>query len=253
MKIKGNPKKKYSILSILFFYTAISFAQYTPATIYQPLHSNPGNYYPHAHDSATTVMPKLIKTNFLFYGFLSSLNQHVSIEYDKQMNDDVTFLAQVGIINSGLSQQSNNNDPYATTTTVQGGYFEGGAKLFFNPDYTRVGRRGYYTVEGLYLKPEFVLSIFNSISTGYASYYVVPPQTVTNNYSYTGFALLISLGGQWMIVHNLCVDLYAGAGVCFSNANSSNEPFNYNNYSYLAAGGNIPLALTAGANIGLPF
>ena len=164
------------------------------------------------------------------------------------------FVGQVGVINSGLSQQSTNAEVTGSTTTVAGGYFEGGVKLFFNPDYTRDGRHGYYSIEGLYLKPQFVVSVFNTtVTSNTYSYYTYPPPTTTTQYSYTGAAVIISFGGQWMIAHTLCLDAYAGAGVSFSNANSANEPYNYNNYSYLATGGNVPLAVTAGVNIGLPF
>jgi hypothetical protein len=198
-------------------------------------------------------MPKLIKENFLFYGFLSSLNQHISFEFAHQITDEVILCGQVGIINSGLSQESSNTDPYATVTTVSGGYLEGGAKLFFNPDYTRDGRHGYYVVEGLYLKPQFAVSIFSSNSITEPSPYAYPPQTVTNNYSYTGASVIICLGGQWMIAHAICIDAYAGAGVSFSNANSSNLPFTDNYFSYLVTSGNVPLSFSAGINIGLPF
>jgi hypothetical protein len=141
-----------------------SYSQYGHPS---PQYGGHSNYYPHQHDSDITVMPKLIKTNFLYYGFLSTLNQHISIEYDKQMSDDIMILAQVGIISSGVSQVTDN-------TTAGGAYVEGGMKLFFNPDYTKQGRHGYYTVEGIYLKPEIALSVFTTTNIRFLSLCVSP-------------------------------------------------------------------------------
>lgn len=251
MKKLGSLKIICLVIAWVFLYRITAFAQYTPATIYQ--HNN-SNYYPHEHDSATTVMPKLIKSNFLYFGFLSMLNQHISFEYAKQMNDDIMLCGQVGIINSGLSQTSENLQDYGSITTVSGGYFEGGVKLFLNPDYTKDGRHGYYTVEGLYLKPQFVVSVFTTtITTQEYSPYAYPPPTTTTQYSYTGGSVILNLGGQWMIARTISIDAYVGAGVSFSNANSSNLPFTDNYFSYLVAGQNFPLAVTGGVNIGLPF
>ncbi len=236
--------------AIILLSATNSFCQYTPATIYEHPHTN---YYPHDHDSAVTVRPSLIKQNFLYFGFLSPINQHISFEFAHQMSDDIILCGQLGIINSGFSQNSNNtNNIYAPTNTTSGAYVEAGVKLFFNPDYTRDGRHGYYTVEGFYLKPLLCLSFFSTTSTTYQSYYVVPPPVVTNNYSYSGAALTICLGGQWMIAHVLSIDLYAGAGVGFSNENSNNLPFTDNYFGFLMSTG-VPLTLTGGVNIGLPF
>jgi hypothetical protein len=242
---------KLMALSIGLLSAACSFAQYNQ-TSYGG-HS-PSSYYPHDHDSAVTVMPKLIKTNFIYFGILSPTNQHISAEYDRQMNDDVMLSFQLGLINSGFSQQTNNTEEDdEPTTTVSGGYFEGGVKLFINPDYTRHGRNGYYTVEGLYIKPQIAVSIFSNTTTTTSSNYVYPAQTTTTQYSYTGGALLLNIGGQYIVAHSLAIDLYAGVGVSFSNANSSNNPFTDNYFSYLTTGSNVPLAFTGGINIGLPF
>jgi hypothetical protein len=108
-------------------------------------------------------------------------------------------------------------------------------------------------VEGLYLKPQFIVSIFNTTSTEYQSSYVYPPPVVKNQYSYTGAAIIVNVGGQWIIAHTIAIDLYAGVGVGFSNADASNQPFTDNYFSYLTAGQNFPLAVTGGINIGLPF
>ena len=245
---------KTVFLCCFVLYAQRSFSQYD-RTSYQQYGGHSSNYYPHEHDSAITVMPKLIKTNFLYYGFLSSLNQHISFEFDKQISDELILCGQVGIINSGFSQTATANTTPAEepTTTTSGGYFEGGVKLFFNPDYTRDGKHGYYVVEGLYLKPQFIISIFSTTSTQYQSAYVYPPPTVTNQYSYTGVAIMVNLGGQWIIAHTIAIDLYVGAGVGFSSANTSSAPFTDNYFSYLTAGQNFPLAIAGGINIGLPF
>jgi hypothetical protein len=246
--------RKLIAFSLLFLCATYSFSQYNQ-TPYPQYGGHSSNYYPHEHDSAITVMPKLIRPNFIYYGFLSSLNQHISFEYDRQVSDELMLCGQVGIINSGFSQTPTTNTsgiPIGVTNTVGGGYFEGSVKLFFNPDYTRDGKHGYYVVEGLYFKPQFVVSVFNTTSTTYQSSYVYPGPTVTNQYSYTGAAIMVNIGGQWIIAHAIAIDLYAGAGISFSNSDAS-EPFTSNYFSYLTAGQNFPLAVAAGVNIGLPF
>jgi len=250
-----NPFGKLIAVTLMLGYAVNSYSQYTPATIYQQHPSS--NYYPHDHDSATTVMPKLIKSNFLYYGFLSSLNQHISFEFAHQMSDDVMLAAEVGIINLGFSQQSTNTAKEPGDSVVNGtsgGYFEGSVKLFMNPDYTRVGRHGYYSVEGLYIKPEFAVSIFTTTVTAISySPYVYPPPTSDHTYSYTGGAIILNFGGQWIIAHCIAIDAYCGVGINFSNAYSANNPFTDNYFSYLTTSGNVPLAFTGGINIGLPF
>jgi len=202
---------KLIALSLGLLYATSSFSQYNQP-VYPQYSGHASSYYPHEHDSAITVMPKLIKTNFIYFGILSAVNQHISAEYDRQMNDDVMLCGQIGIINSGFSEQSNNTDIYAATTTVSGGYLEAGVKLFFNPDYTRDGSHGYYAVEGIYIKPQIAISIFSNTTTTISSYYSYPSQTTTTQYSYTGAALLLNIGGQWIIAHSLAIDLYAGGG-----------------------------------------
>ncbi len=238
--------EKIIVVVFTLFYSTISFSQNFGNSYQEYGGHHHSNYFPHEHDSAVTVKPKLIKNNFLYYGFLSSLNQHISIEYDRQMSDDIMLCGQIGVINSGLSQST-------SSTTIGGGYFEGSVKLFFNPDYTRDGRHGFYAVEGLYIKPQLAVSIFSTTSTSYYSPYVYPPSYSTNQNTYSGAAILLSIGGQWLIAHTLALDLYAGVGCSFSNAYSANLPNNYNYYDYLSAGSNFPLAFTGGINIGLPF
>lgn len=246
MKIKQVSPLKLVAAALMLFYSLKSFSQ-NDHFVYPQYGDRPtANYFPRAHDSATTVMPKLTKKNFIYYGFLSSLNQHVSFEYDRQMSDEVMLCGQIGIINSGVSQVTSG-------ATATGGYFEAGVKLFFNPDYTKSGPNKYYVVEGLYLKPQVVLTIFNTVSTSYPTYYVYPPATVTNDYSYTGGAITVCLGGQWIIARTIVIDLYGGVGVSFSNAYSANNPIIYNYYNYLSTGENIPIAFTGGINIGLPL
>lgn len=202
----------------------------------------------------TTPKPALIKQNMLSFGFFSPLNQHISFEYDRLMTDNMMLSVGAGIISPSLTQGNNNNtDPYAETTTLQGGgYGEVGVKLFLNPDYNWVGKRGYCVMQGMYIKPQLIVSMFSNSNTVYESPYIYPPAPTTIQNSYTGFAMFINLGGQWIIARTIVIDIYGGIGCNYTNGNPTAPAIN-NYYSYLTFSSNFPLAVAGGVNIGIPF
>lgn len=194
--------------------------------------------------------PALIKQNMISYGFFSPLNDHISVEYDRIVSDNIMITCQAGIITSGMNQPTEATG----NTTVSGGYGEIGAKLFLQQDYASYGRRGYYVPEGLYFKPQLTITAFtNTTTTTNYSYYAYPAPSTTNQNAYTGVALSINLGGQWVIAKCIVIDAYCGLGCCFTGVSSSNEPVIDNYYSYLSAGPSFPVAVEGGINIGVPF
>lgn len=200
----------------------------------------------------TMGKPALIKENMISYGFFSPLNEHISVEYDRLVNDNIMVTGQVGIITSGMNQP-NGTSSNTNNTSVSGGYGEIGAKLFLQQEYASYGRRGYYVLQGLYFKPQLTITAFTNTTTNNSSYYVYPPTTTTTQNAYTGVSLLISVGGQWVIAKCIVMDAYGGFGCCFTGVSNSNEPVIYNYYSYLSGGPSFPIAIAGGINIGVPF
>lgn len=188
------------------------------------------------------------------YGFFSPLNQHISLEFDRLVTDNMMIAIQGGIITPGLTQSNENANSLSNGNNLQGGgYVEAGIKLFFNPDYNWDGKRGYCVMQGMYIKPQLILSMFTNTATNiYDSYYIYPPPSVTTQYSYTGFAMFINLGGQWIIARTIVIDIYGGVGCNYTNGNPTAPAIN-NYYSYLTFSSDFPLAVQGGINIGVPF
>ena len=164
------------------------------------------------------------------------MNQHISFGYDQLLGTDVVLSAQIGIIGPSVTSNSyGNGNPYTTS----GMFIEVGPKLFFSPDFVSVGTLRYNSMQGGYFKPEVIFSAFstNQYSMG-----------GTNQYS--GLAVMLNFGKQWILAHSVSLDMYVGIGYGINaNGNGTNEII-YNYYSYEVVG---PLAFSAGLNLGLPF
>jgi len=194
------------------------------------------------------VTTKKVKKSIISFGFFSPLNQHISFGYDQLLGTDIILSSQIGIIGPGVTQTSNPS---------KGGFLEIGPKLFFSPTWTMDGMRRVNAMQGGYFKPEIVVSAFSQSNT-YYSYY--PPTPTTASTTYTGIALILNLGHQWILANSFALDMYFGIGYNISAYNSSGTRSNFNNednggnyYSYETVGTGFPLAFSAGVNLGVPF
>jgi len=77
----------------------------------------------------------------------------------------------------------------------------------------------------------------------------------TVSHTFTGVALLLNFGKQWIFSKTFSLDIYIGAGYALAPSNSGNSLY-YDNYtgnyfSYITTGPDFPLALSGGMNIGI--
>jgi hypothetical protein len=189
-------------------------------------------------------VPKFLEKNVLNLGFFSPLNHHISLEYNRLFNNKFMFVLQGAIINSNIAPTSTS----ISSNFLEGGYGEVGVKIFFNYEYTQVGKHDYYQIQGIYFKPQAVLSIFQTTSTTAG---LIPGQTITDQYMSYGAALVACIGGDYILAHCLVLGGYVGVGCSFINSGVNNSVSNY--YSYLIANPSFPLVISGGATIGFPF
>jgi len=194
-----------------------------------------------------TATTKKVKKSIVSFGFFSPLNQHISFGYDQLLGTDIILSSQIGIIGPGVTQ---------TTNPSKGGFLEIGPKLFFSPTWTMDGMRRMNAMQGGYFKPEIVVSAFSQ--SNIYIYYPQPP--TTSSTTYTGIAIILNLGHQWIFANSFALDMYFGIGYNISAYNSSGTGNNFNNeanggnyYSYETGGSSFPLAFAAGLNLGVPF
>ena len=190
-----------------------------------------------------------IKKTIISFGFFSPLNHHISIGYDQLLGTDIILTGQLGLIGPGLTTE---------TTPSTGAFLEIGTKLFFSPTWVMDGMRRMNAMQGGYFKPQFVVSAFSQ--NLYYSPYSGGPATTPRGY--TGLALILNLGHQWIFSNSFSLDMYLGIGYNLSSLGSGNLNYPYNSfsepqggnyYSYISDGLDMPLVFTGGVNLGVPF
>lgn len=206
-------------------------------------------HYANLDPNNKNTTAKKVKKSIVSFGFFSPLNQHISFGYDQLLGTDIVLSSQIGIIGPGVTQ---------TSTPSKGGFLEIGPKLFFSPTWVMDGMRRMNAMQGGYFKPEIVVSAF---SQSYTSYFYYPPTPSTSSTTYTGVAVILNLGHQWVFANSFALDMYFGIGYNISAYSSSGSKGNFlnneanggNYYSYETGGSGFPLAFAAGLNLGVPF
>ncbi len=248
MKTYFNKIKSFVVVAAFLMSAMQSFSQAretvpTPAPM--PI-SGPMDY---GKDASNQKLHKHI----ISFGFFSLLNQHISFGYDQLLGNDMVLTTQLGII--GPSANAGN---YTANGSPAGAFIEGGVKLFFAPDFVTVGTTRYNSMQGYYFKPQISISSFNLTQTTNTPYYNYPPYTTTPSTTitnYTGIALMLSLGKQWILAHSVSLDVYAGIGYTIGGSSGNNDaPSNYYSFESTGAGsGGAGIAVSAGLNLGVPF
>lgn len=216
-----------------------AYAQ-TPESMFMP---PPGQLPAEPTDYSKMVQAQKVKKHILSFGFFSAANRHLSLGYDKLFGTDMVFTCQLGIIGPGV----NTND-VINAENPTGAFAEAGVKFFFSPDYVTQGTTRYNSMQGTYFKPEVVVSGYQIFVPNYSSAYTIPGENVEQ---FTGTAIILNIGKQWIMANEISLDVYAGIGYALNIANRNESSTNY--YSYIAIGGTSGLALSAGLNLGVPF
>lgn len=227
--------KKLTLIALLSFAAIYLSAQETvaPTPYAQTQNNTPHNYGKDPYSAK-------IKKHIISFGFFSPLNQHISFGYDQLLGTDFVFTSQLGIIGPGITNSAYTGKPV-------GAFGEVGAKLFFAPDFVTDGLLRYNRMQGTYFKPQIIISSFNY--TSYFYNYTTGNQTSITNY--TGVALMLNIGRQWILANSVTLDIYAGVGYAINS--DQNTDFTGNYYSYESGGPSFPIAGCAGLNLGVPF
>lgn len=134
--------------------------------------------------------------------------------FEKSMGPGRSWEAGLGIL--GLKENS---------FVESGVLLRGGYKFINTPDYMVKGMRYAHILKGAYVKPEFVFTSFTNIMESYnfISSTGTWPNPVTNTYEkstttnrYTGSALVLNFGKQWVFSNIFLVDLFLGLGIGYS-------------------------------------
>ena len=187
--------------------------------------------------------------------------------FEKSMGPGRSWEAGLGIL--GLKENS---------LVESGVLLRGGYKFINTPDYMVKGMRYAHILKGAYVKPEFVFSSFTNImeSTNFiSSTGTWPNQTNTYEKStttnrYTGSALVLNFGKQWVFSNIFLVDLFLGLGIgysgnrelskstsTFTTSGSYYDDFYYNEIEiprvglYMGFDNKVGLAGQAGLKIGV--
>ena len=237
MKPTSLFKKSFAVSSVALCFASAAFAQqYVPTNV--------------VVKNADSLKARTThKNTVISFGFLSPLNHHISFGYDQLIHGDKVLSTQLGIIGIGINQQQ-----YNYSYNPVGAFIEAGLKFYTHPDYYYDGMHRFNTMQGFYIKPQLVVSVFSQQYNYYSGTY--PTGTYTNSTgTATAYAAILNFGKQW-VIDNFAIDLYIGVGyygTAISGAPSGTlNEYVDNAYSFTGLGeSGTPLAFTAGINLGI--
>lgn len=199
------------------------------------------------------------KTSSLKFNFFSPLNHHLGFSYEWMIKPGFNWETGLGIVGVGTGLNVIDYHP-------RGAFIRTGCKFLLgnSSDIEIEGARYAHPLKGKYFKIE---AIVYSLATDYTNDGLVGifinnsnstnvPINVHSNY--TGMALDLIYGRQFIFGNSITVGWYAGIGYFFENK-TSDLPTGYtdedtpNRYAFLAGSKNFPLAWTAGFNVGYIF
>jgi hypothetical protein len=163
---------------------------------------------------------------------------HVSLAYEKVIKVGMNLDAEVGYINSSISQfQTLTPSGYGSPFTT-GAYIKPGLKFFLGQDFSVKGLKYAHPLKGRYIKLDLAFAYLNFQNVDRAMYSNTPPMytyTVVSSdiaaFSYGGF---VNYGRQFILGNFLTLDYYFGVGFTGQSVSYSNPGFNTanNNSSY---------------------
>lgn len=175
------------------------------------------------------------KKNALKFALFSPLSTNLQFSYERSLKPGASMEFTLGII--GIGADPNDNNP-------AGAYVKGGYKFISTPDYYLKGMRYSHILKGWYVKPELIISYFQ---TDHA-YYTYYNESVTRETIFAA-AAVVNIGKQWIFNDAFLIDLFIGGGFGVS---SDGDEFS-NMYGFLGGYNSVPFALTGGFKIGFLF
>jgi len=195
-----------------------------------------------------------IKLNFLspFFGYTGMSFEH-SIKPGQSIEVNLAIIGlgisqkfEHGYVNGGMYLNTYNRNPGGVGLGV-------GYKFIRTPDFINHNIRYAHLLQGGYIKPLIYLGTYGENvlddKTGTA---VLSRRNVTYG------SLMVDLGKQWGFGQKFLLDIYAGVGYAVDNV--KDDPFisssfstssSAHNFSFIRAGNNPGLALSAGLRFGM--
>lgn len=143
-----------------------------------------------------------------------------SVSFEKSIEPGRSWEAGIGMIGLGFNKETMGNNT--------GAFFRAGYKFINQPDYYMKGMRYSHIMKGGYIRPELMVHYFESKN----SYSDMIYNNSTNSYDYflvesksrfTGMALMLNFGKQWVFNDAFVVDFFAGIGIGGGNTSEMNK------------------------------
>lgn len=167
------------------------------------------------------------KKNALKFHIISPFFGNVAISYERSIANNSSIEFGAGIIYGRYNHQK----------------AEFGGTTRFGYKYYKRNSSGFSIFKGWYLKPEFILSVYES------SYNYTDKNGLaqTHNDNMFSMSLVLNYGYQYVYKNYLLVDFFAGLG---GGVSSQNADYYYSNLSLVYGNDDIDLSITAGVKIG---
>jgi hypothetical protein len=180
------------------------------------------------------------KKRALKLNFLSPLNNTTMVGFEQAIKPGRSFEVEVGYI--GLGWDTYGDNP-------SGAVVKFGWKLMRSPDFYATGMRYAHALKGGYIKPEIIFASYNADGDDYVPLPGFGSGYGTTRENYTGVALLLNFGKQWIFDDAFLIDLFAGIGY---GGILNDDPATFSNIHYGFVGGDrdFPIALSSGLRIG---
>lgn len=130
--------------------------------------------------------------------------------YERSIRPGLSIEANVGIIGLGY-------DEYAVKP--RGGLIMFGPKFLASPDFLSGSQSYYHVLKGVYLQPQLIVGVYESIIN-----YYTPNSRVTGRETTSYANLMFNFGRQIVYDNAYLVDVYAGIGYGFSTTTTKHRP-----------------------------
>lgn len=207
-----------------------------------------------------------MRKNQISFGFLSPLNNNISLTYERGLKRGNAFEVGLNIIGAGIKNYSDETyyyDPNGNIINFKerpyGIQVNGGYKFIFTPNSVMRGLRDRHFMHGSYFRPRIYAGVIN-----------VNGLQFDNNGSfkeirkaYFSSGLMAEFGKQWIINNRIGIDVYVGVGYGYDNKidalfQNPNEKFSINGtnnfgFTRINNGNNTSFAISGGLRIGYLF
>ena len=173
--------------------------------------------------------------NALKVSFTGFFFNQATFYYERSITPSTSFEGGLSFIGGGFDNLEEEN--------AKGFGLRLGYKLKRSPSYHLNKMRYAHLLNGGYIKPEIIISVYSEENQEYD--HLINDYTSTRSSTNIVGAFMINFGNQGVYNDQFLIESYFGIGMGFSDSGEVHYGF--------VGGGEIPLAITAGLNIGLIF